>query len=768
MHRHRWLWLLSILPISPVLPVLPVLCAQAPSTRLQLAALRDSVVQIASTDAAMDMANTERSALNRDKSDAALLIQAGLAQLRVGQLSGDRAPLDQAQALFDEAVYRAPDDWPWPWYGLALADLALDSANVVVKPSMHQAAGVYYRRAGIMALTHAIEADPAFAPAAGLLAALIIPEADQDLDIAVQRAVRLAAAQPAATGAQLALGRMLRNLGHPDSSLHAFRSYINHGGDRALGLLESARMLNALDSTIMARKDYFDGATAIADSTGRSAYRRDVAWVASDAELAAFDSLAVDSIRPWLERFWAKRDARELRAPGERLAEHFRRWRHVYANFQVVGRRDGPRFASNDPRQGCNAEPDVSSQLVDATAGNLAASAHGHRIVDDRGIIYMRHGKPDRVAFSGPCLAWEYWTSTGRLILQFGPSQLLGIQAPTTLVSMFPLSYDLYDAMTSLDMTYAAIASQIMAHSLNHHWEQLGQRVTASGSPMGAATSQSWNIISRPLIERVRSARERDLRTGLTTDGFPLHFRHQLDPRAQFYAVGEPGQVLVVFALPGGQLHGDSLPGGGIGYEMQLRVIATEAQGMVARLDTTRRFRADHALGEGEFLFGLERLRLSPGTWEVRLLASEAGTDTGGAIGRVDVEIPSSATFALSDLVLGRTGSGLRWQGGDGIVPLSPLDAYAPHGAAELYYELHDATPGARYRTSIELKAAYGAPKGAVHLTFEERAEHAFVRARRSIGLDKLEPGLYRITVTVTEQGTGRTATRSRLLNVTQ
>jgi hypothetical protein len=40
------------------------------------------------------------------------------------------------------------------------------------------------------------------------------------------------------------------------------------------------------------------------------------------------------------------------------------------------------------------------------------------------------------------------------------------------------------------------------------------------------------------------------------------------------------------------------------------------------------------------------------------------------------------------------------------------------------------------------------------------------VRARRSIGLSKLEPGQYQITVTVTEQGTGKTAVQSRYLNV--
>jgi hypothetical protein len=525
-------------------------------------------------------------------------------------------------------------------------------------------------------------------------------------------------------------------------------------------------MLNALDSAAPASSAYFAGAAAVDGSVGLAAYRTDIAWVASDAEIAAFDSLPPDSIQSWLQRFWAKRDARELRAPGERLAEHFRRWRYVYQNFQVVGRKEGPAFASPDPRFGCSADGGVPSVLVDATAGQLAASSHGHRVVDDRGIIYMRHGAPDQVAFHGPCLAWAFRTTTGRLILQFGPSLLLGAQAPTTLVEVFPLSDTLYDAMMGLDASYAVIAGELKENQMNEHWRALGQRMTASGGTMGSVTSASSNIISRIAIEHMRSERQKDMRIGLTTDGYPPHFAHPLAPQAQFYAVGEPGQVLAIFALEGSQLEADSLPGEAASYPVAIRLIATNADGEVVRVDTTRRFRSARPLGKGQYLFGLETLRLAPGTWDIRLLTSEHGRSAGGAIGRIGVIVPSARTFALSDLVLGRVGSGLTWRGSAGPVPLNPLDVYPRQGAAELYYELHDAQPGAKYQTDIEVKGANGDSKRSVHLSFEETARNTFVRARRSIGLDKLEPGQYQITVTVTEQGTGRTAVRSRFLNV--
>ena len=133
---------------------------------------------------------------------------------------------------------------------------------------------------------------------------------------------------------------------------------------------------------------------------------------------------------------------------------------------------------------------------------------------------------------------------------------------------------------------------------------------------------------------------------------------------------------------------------------------------------------------------------------------------------RNGVLVPASDSLALSDLVLGRDGAGLTWQSATGPVRLNPLDAFPPKGSAELYYELHGATPDSTYQTDIEVKGVYGDAKGTVHLTFKETASTQLIRTRRSIGLDKLEEGQYQVTVTVTEQGTGRTAVQSRYLNV--
>lgn len=716
---------------------------QAPAERLRLVALQDSTMQIASPEAAQALAVNESVHIKRGDANTLLLMRAGFIQLSLGRLSSSREPLDQAQSLFDEAIYRAPKNWPWPWYGLALTDLALDSGGYTVKPSMHQPAGMYYRDAAIRALGMALAADSSFAQAARLLAERLTSTTDPAVNDDVVRAIRRAASSVEA-GPQpwLVFARMQRSLDHPDSALVAFRNYLAAGGDTAVAFIEEARSLLAAGDTAAAAPMYLRGAGHAGTGDGRAEYRRDLAWIASPVELQAFDSLPLGSIGQWVAAFWAKRDAEELRGPRERLTEHIRRWVYVHDHFTAsqlgtkvalalrmpLTSREPERLPSLTRNFGVFAldaadlppgVPMSPAELIQQSYLNVTTGST--EFLDDRALIYMRHGEPEKVVLSpgkpgdASPLSWAYDTpADGRLVLSF--------------------KCTLYCLLVRFPISTAGL------EALDPH----------------------FLMPSAKLLRDI----EHDLAIGLATDGFPPRFEQELAPEAQFYAVGEPGLVLVVFALPAGKLVGQSLAHGAVGYPITLRLIATDAHGQVARVDTTRRFRSSMPLGKGQYLFGLEELRLAPGTWNVRLLVSQPGLDAGGAIGRIGVTVPAVNAFALSDLVLGREGSSLTWESPAGVVPLNPLDAFPPKGSAELYYELHGATPGTTYQTDIEVKGIYGDAKGTVHLAFNETAKAALVRTWRSIGLDQLEPGQYRITVTVTDPGTRRTAVQSRLLNV--
>ncbi|HET7601956.1 MAG TPA: hypothetical protein VFK36_02995 [Gemmatimonadales bacterium] len=831
----RWLTRWAMLLAGMTVP--SVGWTQAASVRRQFSAFRDSLASISTAEVAAVLDAQRNAQLRVHSSDPTLLVLAGLARLRLGQLSEGRTSLDQAQGLFDEAVLKAPDGWPWPWYGLALADLALDSTDAVVKRSMHSGPGVYYHDAALHALGKALEADSSFIPAAELLGTILLPFGERSLNDELKRAVRRAAASNQAASPWLALGRLYRNLHKSDSAIIAFHQYVRLGGDSGLGLLEEARSRFARGQVGAASADYYGGARA-AHTLAREAYRRDLGWVASPEELAAFDAVPPDSLEPFVQAFWAKRDAEEMRSPGERLREHVRRWRYVFEHFQLSARAEG-----TPQRGGANCGPgmfpslrdDPASHAYSATTlemavppdlqlfepGVYAATWRGKRLVDDRGLIYMRHGEPDKRATASleqaryntpqrmtvassvagkaydalsqqaaepgangavnmsatisleekahemtghiqvrpaatpaqtetrPNESWKYVTPHGNLLFHFCGSMALGTAAATTLVEMLPLSPEMLGPRSSLDPRFGTLEGELMTF-------RAGQ-----GNLPSAA---------REMTRELTEAGRRDIAIGLSTDEYAPEFKHEITPFTQFYAVGQPAsgssKVLAIFAFPGEDLIPTQSSDGQLVYPISFRLIATDAAGHIARIDTTRYFLASDTLFEKQYLYGLEVLPLPPGTWKVRLLATQPGLDAGGAVERREVKISGSSSLVMSDLVFGRLNSGLTWSSGHGDVPLSPLDFYSRSGAVEVYYEVSGALTGQTYHTDLELTGLSGRFKGQVRLGFDEQATGPVLRLRRSVGLDRLKGGRYRMTVTVTEQGSERRVTQTRVLNV--
>src|SRR5690606_33298256 len=106
----------------------------------------------------------------------------------------------------------------------------------------------------------------------------------------LHRAVRVAAAVPAhGPGMQLLLGRLERQLGNDSTALTAFRTYEVLGGDPGIAALEMARVRAQLGQLDAAAATYLDGIRR-AGVDGRAAYRADLAYVATVAELAEYDS----------------------------------------------------------------------------------------------------------------------------------------------------------------------------------------------------------------------------------------------------------------------------------------------------------------------------------------------------------------------------------------------------------------------------------------------------------------------------------------------
>ena len=707
------------------------------------------------------------------------------------------AALQDSLAKLDEGVYRAPKSAA-AWYQLALLKLELDRRGTPVKATMHQGDGETWRHGAFAALARSLAADSTYAPAASTLAGLIVASDESELEPAVQRAVRTAASPRAGADAWLALARMQRTLGHPDSIAPVLARYLAAGGDTGVADLETARALSALGRADSAVARYEAGATH-AGTAGRRLYRTDVGWVATPAELASFDSTSAADLGGWIRDFWRRRDVTALRPEGERLAEHLRRWNYVRDHFRIVGRTTGAQFTDGPGAMGAGADPalanatDTGNDL--GALGMLGSDAQslvegGRRVLDDRGVIYLRHGEPDaRVAWPSPvaddehgCVvaneSWRYELPTGPMLLHFCASRRLGTTAPTTLVAMLPLYLGLVESRGVLDPQYSRLAAQMQ--DLLLHQKLRGQGTALNN--MGAGGGDTYNssltdlgTLTQPEnVAAMRSAGTRQMAAALHTDTYVQHYKTSLEPVVQLYAVGEPGpaaHLLVVFAIPGDRLKPEIRPGvSGVIYPLSIRTIAVGPTGLdVLRRDTTRLFRVADTLKAGTWLNGLLELPLPAGRHDVRVLFTQPGSTAAAAAGRDAMTVGAPGSLALSDLVAGRAGAGLVWAHGGDPVPLNPLDTYSQSGAMELYYDLTGLVPGRAYRTTIELGNTMAITSGdAVRVSFEDKATAPVQHVRRSLELRTLKGGQYRLVLTVEDVAGGTKVSRERTVNVVE
>ncbi|HEV8303907.1 MAG TPA: GWxTD domain-containing protein [Gemmatimonadales bacterium] len=371
------------------------LAGQSPADRAALGALRDSLAGVQDSVALKQLEASTIVVARQRRDDPLIHLRLGFIAYRLGELTTTKSHYDDGAGEFEWATELRPD-WPYPWYGLGLAELAIGEHSVLAIENLRQMLGKDYLSKAAKAFARATEADPAFASAVVDLANTALTQRIRPrLDVALG-AVRLAAASPAGRHAevQLVRGRVEREAGEADSALAGFTTYLGVGGDSGVGLLELARTYYFARRPGDGWRAYFAGARTATSAPALTLYRTDLSWIADSAELAAFDALPDPATRVrWLEEFWTRRDVVEARDVGERLAEHYRRWFYARRSFRLVSRH----------------------RHYDITEVYRPKQVE----FDDRGVIYLRHGEPDRRArFTCPeidqpngdgCAANESW-----------------------------------------------------------------------------------------------------------------------------------------------------------------------------------------------------------------------------------------------------------------------------------------------------------------------------------------------------------------------
>jgi hypothetical protein len=540
-----------------------------------------------------------------------------------------------------------------------------------------------------------------------------------------------------------------------------------------VGLLERARTLSVLARPGEAQEAYLASATQARSVAAVAHLRSDLAWIATREELAQFDATPAASRMAWLKAFWAQKDAEDGRGPGERLAEHYRRLSYVMRHFRLVSEKQqratlsmirSPLLASRSPTiedrlramvkklavatggQNATVAPtdelsELHARLNDQTL--LRAYRSDQNVVDDRGVIYVRHGEPaKRASYAGsdsdPNESWLYPTDTGPRIFHF-----VGLATPTTLVEQLPLNPELLASRGGLDLRYERMAADAAKYRL-----------------------------SPTLREQDRSLGREAIAAATTTDTYPLRFDRDLTPVVQALGVreglGGEGQILVVFAAKGASL--PSRKAGAdprIVYPVRLRIIAWgKGTGTVYRMDTTRMFATGRTLGGDEFLTGQAKLPVPAGNYQVRIVVCDERMEVGAAVGLDSLTVPDldAGELAMSEPVLGRAGSGQLWISPSDTVQLNPLNAYPVGSRVEVYYQVGGMKPGRSYETTIEVRRRGKGDR--VSAEFKEENLGPKIVRFRTIALGKLPAGEYVLTVTIKEVDGSASVTRRQSLNV--
>jgi GWxTD domain-containing protein len=691
---------------------------QASGDRLAVAALAESLHATTDTIGLRTRESAERR-VARHRDSALALLRAGLVSLRLSELGASPDPRAAVRSL-RAAAERQPG-WPWAWHALGLAEARRAAWEQGDKLALGSRVGLGTLERAAERQQRALEADPGFAPAAMELAALTLELRDTArLWPAVTALRRATAAAGAGPEVLLARGRLERARGDLDSAAATFERYLGAGGDRGLGLLELARTGLAAGRQ-GAEAAYYDG-VVVADSAAAAGYRMDLAMIAADSELTRFDRARPAERPEVLRRFWTDRDRLEMRAPGERLREHYRRLLHARRHFALT----------------------VSRRFY----GPADAYRSGGLEIDDRGVIYVRHGEPAErlrpfVYGLMPNESWRFDRAEGDLLLHFSS----GYDAKG--------GGDLYDyrlVESVLDLRGAGDATPDQLLLSRQSLSRVYGRMLNWGT-YGAARSRA----------RERGIGQASIAVGTHTDSHELRFPEPLGGAADLVAVGTGpdsatlGHLVFAVAEPGTRPERDA---GGLRYPVRVRAVASDRDGRpFADLDTTIVFRPPAPLGKSQYLIGRAVMALPPGRWTWRA-ALQLGDSLGVVLPRDTISVSGAGpSLSISDLALGVRAASARWIPAPGdTVLLTPFDLFLEGAEVELYYEVAGAVTGAAYRHEIAVFRIRGEPgvperRAVTTLSFDEPAAGSLLRSHRALQLARLKPGRYLIEVRVATSG---------------
>ena len=732
--------LFSLLPLS----------AQTPAQRDSIEAFRDSIAPIKDTVVLRALEAKLIDEAKHDRNDPMRHYRLGFLAIQLGD-AGRTDSYDDAAGEFEWATQLVPKE-PYGWYGLGLAENAIGDSKISLVAGVQAMFGRDHLTRAALNYAKAAEVDPSFVR--GLLElgnTALLQRQNIKLEAALL-ALRRSAGTEAGKNAQVLLvrGRVERLQGDPDSALVAFRGYQRApGADSALGLLEVARTLFLLGS-LDGQAPYY-AAAAIDDSVAVTGIRGDLVDLVGDTALRGLDDAHGKARADWLRDFWGSRDAADLRTPGERVREHYRRLFYARNHFRLVSTKR--HYAIEERFRTYNKE------------------------YDDRGLIYIRHGEPsERASAQGngipPNESWRYARPDGDLIFHFVAHE--DVQDYRLVESIFDILG--FDTAMAVSNGAAPTSQQLsVADIINGHAMDLpeGVRQAYQGllgtrehfAPIYSKLLAS-NLQSQALITSERELGASSIKRGADSDSYTLTFPSDLTgAHLAFLVAGRDGDREVghlVYAIPGKSLQAIDATQGKI-YQIRLRLAVLGDNGLpIANVDSTSLFLSHQALGPSDWLVGRVAVTLPAGHYRYR--AAVQNGDAEGVDTPIDtIGVPAAGAFGVSDVILGARSSHLEWvEPSADTVFFNPVGSLRPDVPLEVYYQVFGLAPGEHFKTQLQVVSPhgggilnpliklFGGGGARVSVTLPDVASGPVQEIHRSVGIERLAAGQYVLQLTVT------------------
>jgi hypothetical protein len=599
----------------------------------------------------------------------------------------------------------------------------------------------------------------------------------------------------------LLAARLWRQAGEPDSAVAKLQRADDAGGlPDGLLSLEAART-GFLSGHPGAAGAYWEGCGE-ADPDVLAEYWWDFTALATPAESAgwaALDSVSADgrsdAACAILRRAWAERAAQAGLSVPQRLALHYARLRHARKHYHAVG-------TGADERLG------PRTRLLSVQVGRPRDTG-----LDDRGLLYLRFGEPDRTAsFAGaqnefrrklvpnvnidlvvsptcyhPNVTWAYDFPDGVRLYHLSPLEgaanwwllenlhdlyrcadpslavtaeysatltpaVVGRSAPISQIAWLVLP-DLYQSRSGLDPKYGTVSHRIVMSGPSGSEEAEGLRsLTGEALSLQKEFTDERRVSFETAEEALTEIFARpDVRRELPFIHTVLQFRAAQHPN------GELTRVWLNAVVEGERLQGQAAQDESFAYAVEATLSALDEASGLHQKTASFRLSAPRELDDEAGVPVRLALDLPPGDYSYSLVVRDANDGEVRPAGNwmndsLLVRRYDARLPQLSDIAFAPDSGGTWTPAPDVALPITPVNITDASGRAWLYFEAYGLSARGEYVTEIRMEPRDGGE--AFSLTYPgspPATSDAAVHRVLRLDLGDTEPGEYGATITVTD-----------------